>query len=312
MRTARTYTGRSKVIKFEGHFHGFNDTLGFSMWPPVSEAGPDDAPVAIPASGGMPPDAAGQLLLLPWNDAAVLEQCLNAHPGEIAAVIMEPIAYNAGTILPEPGYLEAVRALTRDHGVVLIFDEILSGFRTGPGCAQAYLGVTPDLCTLGKCLGAGTALSAFTGSREVMSAVAPLGSAVHTGTFHAHTIPILAANAFLDEIADPAFWSELNRKEELFYPGLRAAFSRAGLPVWVQAVGARFSLHFGLAEEPHSYRDAERGDREMATAFYREAMARGVYFHHARHHGFSAMHTDADLAQALEAIEAAAGAVASA
>jgi glutamate-1-semialdehyde 2,1-aminomutase len=309
VRTARAYTGRSRVIKFEGHFHGFNDTLGFSMWPPVAEAGAQDAPLAIAASGGMPPDAADQILVLPWNDAGVLERCLEAHRGEVAAVIMEPIGYNAGTILPAPGYLEAVRALTRDHGVVLIFDEILSGFRTGPGGAQAYLGVTPDLCTLGKCLGAGTPLSAFAGSREVMSAVAPLGSAVHSGTFNAHTIPMVAANAFLDAIAVPVFWSELRRKEDLFYPGLRAAFERAGLPVWVQAMGARFSMHFGLTEEPRSYRDAERGDRAMATAFYREALAHGVYFHHARHHGFSTMHTDADLAQALEAIEAAARAV---
>jgi glutamate-1-semialdehyde 2,1-aminomutase len=309
VRTARAYTGRSRVIKFEGHFHGFNDTLGFSMWPPVSDAGPEDAPLAIPASGGMPPDAADQILVLPWNDAAVLEQCLDAHRGEVAAVIMEPIGYNAGTILPAPGYLETVRTLTRDHGVVLIFDEILSGFRTGPGGAQAYLGVTPDLCTLGKCLGAGTPLSAFAGSREVMSAVAPLGSAVHSGTFNAHTIPMVAASAFVDEIANPAFWSELRRKEEFFYPSLRAAFARAGLPVWVQALGARFSLHFGLTEEPRSYRDAEQGDRAMATAFYRQAMAHGVYFHHARHHGFSAMHTDADLTQAVGAIEAGARAV---
>ena len=309
VRTARAYTGRSKVIKFEGHFHGFNDTLGFSMWPPVEDAGPVDAPTPIEASGGMPPDAVDQIRLLPWKDAAVLERCLEAHRGEVAAVIMEPIGYNAGTILPAPGYLEAVRELTRDHGVVLIFDEILSGFRTGPGGAQEYLGVTPDLCTLGKCLGAGTPLSAFAGSREVMSAVAPLGSAVHSGTFNAHTIPILAANAFLDEVAEPAFWDGLRRTEEFFYPALRAAFVRADLPVWVQAVGARFSLHFGLTQEPRSYRDAEQGDRAMATAFYQAAMERGVYFHHARHHGISTMHTEVDLAQALEAIEAAARAV---
>jgi glutamate-1-semialdehyde 2,1-aminomutase len=311
VRTARAHTGRSKVIKFEGHFHGFNDVLGFSMWPPVDEAGPADAPIPIAASGGMPPGAIDDLLLLPWNDLGALERCLDAHRGEVAAVIMEPIGYNAGTILPEPGYLAGVRELTRRHGVVLIFDEVLSGFRTGPGGAQAYLGVTPDLCTLGKCLGAGLPLSAFVGSREVMSAVAPLGAAVHSGTFNAHPVAMLAASAFLDQVASPVFWADLERKEAYFYPGLRAAFARAGLPVWVQAVGARFSLHFGLTEEPRSYRDAERGDRAMATAFYAAALERGVYFHHARHHGFSAMHTDADLGQALDAIEAAAGAVAS-
>ena len=309
IRTARAFTGREKVVKFEGHFHGFNDTLGFSMWPPLDEAGPPDAPVAIPASGGMPSAASDDILVLPWNDVGALERCLGAHPGEVAAVIMEPIGHNAGTIMPVPGYLEAVRDLTRRHGVVLIFDEILSGFRTGPGGAQAYLGVTPDMCTLGKCLGGGTPLSAFTGSREIMSAVAPSGSAVHSGTFNAHMISMLAADAFLDAAADPGMWEGLRAKEDFFYEGLRAAFARADLPVWLQAVGARFSFHFGLTDEPLSYRDAEAGDRAMATAFYREAMERGIYFHHARHHGFSTMHSDDDLGRALEAIEAAARAV---
>jgi glutamate-1-semialdehyde 2,1-aminomutase len=309
IRTARAYTGRQKVIKFEGHFHGFNDTLGFSMWPPLDEAGPPDAPNALPASGGMPVEAADDILLLPWNDTAALERCLASHIDEVAAVIMEPIGHNAGTIMPSPGYLEAARDLTRRYGVVLIFDEILSGFRTGPGGAQAYLGVTPDMCTLGKCLGGGTPLSAFVGSREIMSAVAPLGTAVHSGTFNAHLISMLAADAFLDAASDPAMWAGLKAKEDAFYPALRTAFAAAGLPVWVQGVGARFSLHFGLTEEPKSYRDAEHGDLAMATAFYREALERGVYFHHARHHGFSTMHSDEDLDQALEAIEGAARAV---
>jgi glutamate-1-semialdehyde 2,1-aminomutase len=311
VRTARVYTGRWKVVKFEGHFHGFNDTLGYSMWPSLDEAGPPDAPATIPASGGMPPDTAGQLFMLPWNDPAALERCLDRHGPEIAAVIMEPISYNAGGIMPAAGYLQAARDLTRKHGIVLIFDEILSGFRTGPGGAQEYLGVAPDLCTLGKCLGAGTPLSAFAGSREVMSAVAPLGAAVHSGTFNAHPLSVLAADAFLDIVADPLFWRELEAKEDRFYAGLREAFAHAGLPVWVQGVGARFGLHFGLTSEPRSYREAESADKATATAFYREALSRGVYFHHARHHGFSSMHTDADLAEALGRIEDAARAVGS-
>ena len=309
VRTARAYTGRTKVVKFEGHFHGFNDVLGYSMWPPLSEAGLPEAPRTLPASGGMPPSGASEIIVLPWNDADALERCLSAEGHEIAAVIMEPIAHNAGTIMPAPGYLQAVREMTRQHSVVLIFDEILSGFRMGPGCAQGYLGVTPDMCTLGKTLGGGTPLSAFVGSREVMSAVAPLGTAVHSGTFNAHTIPIFAANAFLDEIAEPGFWSGLEANESFFYTGLRDVFRDAGLPVWVQAAGARFSLHFGLEGEPTSYREAERGNGTMATAFYGAALDRGVYFHHARHHGFSSMHTRADLEEALGRIEAAARSV---
>jgi glutamate-1-semialdehyde 2,1-aminomutase len=306
IRTARAFTGKSKVVKFEGHFHGYHDYLGYSAWPPLDQAGPADAPTIFSESAGIPPELKQFVIVLPWNDPEALERTLRAQGDEIAAVIMEPVNYNSGTIMPVPGYLEAARKLTHDAGVLLIFDEILSGFRTGPSCAQGYLGVTPDLCTLGKALGGGTALSAFAGRREVMDAISPRGPVVHSGTFNAHLIPILAANAFLDEIGQPEFWANLKRLESAFYPALRDVFERAGLHVWVQALGARFSLLFGLDEEPTSYRQAARFDRDMARRFFGAAMDEGVYFHYAWHHGFSAMHTQADLDRALEGIERAA------
>jgi glutamate-1-semialdehyde 2,1-aminomutase len=310
IRTARAYTGRWKVVKFEGHFHGYHDYLGYSAWPPLDKAGPVEAPIAVPDSGGIPPELQQFVIVLPWNDPDALERTLARQASEIAAVIMEPINYNSGTIMPARGYLETARQLTRQHGVVLIFDEILSGFRTGPSCAQGYLGVTPDLCTLGKALGGGTVLSAFAGRREVMEAVAPRGSAVHSGTFQAHLIPILAADAFLDEIARPAFWTDLERLDGVLYAELRDAFKRAGLPVWVQALGARFSLLFGLDEEPTSYRQAARFDRELGRRFFAAAIEEGVYFHFGWHHGISAMHTQADVEQALEGVATAARRVA--
>jgi glutamate-1-semialdehyde 2,1-aminomutase len=306
IRTARAYTGRSKVVKFEGHFHGYHDYLGYSSWPPLDQAGPADAPVAVPESGGIPPELRQFVIVLPWNDAGALERAIGHHQDQIAAVIMEPINYNSGTILPAPGYLEAARQLTRDAGIVLIFDEILSGFRTGPSCAQGYYGVTPDMCTLGKALGGGTVLSAFAGRREVMDAVAPRGRAVHSGTFNAHLIPMLAANAFLDEVGRPAFWTGLEQLDGALYAGLRDAFKRAGLPVWVQALGARFSLLFGLEAEPTSYRQVAGYDREMARRFYAAAVEEGAYFHYQWHHGISAGHTMADVERALEAVDAAA------
>ena len=310
IRTARAYTGRSKVVKFEGHFHGYHDYLGYSSWPPLDAAGPAEAPTAVPESAGIPPELRQFVIVLPWNDAGALERTLARQRDEIAAVIMEPVNYNSGTILPAPGYLEAARRLTRDAGVVLIFDEILSGFRTGPGCIQGYAGVTPDLCTLGKALGGGTVLSAFAGSREVMDAVAPKGGAVHSGTFNAHLIPILAANAFLDEIAKPAFWSHLEQVHTALCGGLREVFKRAGLPVWVQALGARFSLLFGLDEEPKSYRQAARYDRDLARRFYAAALDAGAYYYAGWHHGLSVMHTMADVEEALERTETAARRVA--
>lgn len=310
IRTARAYTGRSKVVKFEGHFHGYNDYLGYSSWPALDQAGPEAEPAVVAESGGIPAELRQFVIVLPWNDADALERTIRRRGADIAAVIMEPVNYNSGTILPEPGYLEAARRLTRDAGIVLIFDEILSGFRTGPSCAQGYLGVTPDMCTLGKALGGGTVLSAFAGRREVMDAVAPRGTAVHSGTFNAHLIPILASNAFMDEIARPEFWSHLERLEAPLYAGLREAFKRAGLPVWVQTLGARFSLLFGLDEAPRRYRQAARFDRELAHRFYAAAIEEGVFFHAGWHHGISAMHTAADIEEGLEKIEAAARRVA--
>lgn len=310
IRTARAYTGRSRVVKFEGHFHGYHDYLGWSCWPPLDRAGDPAAPAALPESAGVPPELQQFVIVLPWNDAEALERTLRAHGHDIAAVIMEPVNYNAGTILPAPGYLEAARRLTREHGVVLIFDEILSGFRTGPSCMQGHYGVTPDLCTLGKAIGGGTVLSAFAGRREVMEAVAPQGRAVHSGTFNAHLIPILACNAFLDEVVRPGFWPALERVQEAFYAGLRETFKRAGLPVRVQALGARFSLLFGLTEEPRTYREAARHDRELARRFFAAALEEGLYFHGGWHFGVSAMHTMADIEQALDAVGRAARQVA--
>jgi glutamate-1-semialdehyde 2,1-aminomutase len=306
LRTAKVATGRTKVVKFEGHFHGFNDSLGYSFWPSAEEAGPESSPRAVPESAGMPAANADHTFVLPWNDAAALEAVFAAHGPEIAAVVMEPVNHDSGTILPVDGYLEAARDVTRRHGAVLIFDEVLSGFRTGVGGAQAQYGVTPDVTTLGKTLGGGTALSAFVGSRDVMSAVAPLGRAVHSGTYNAHLIPVMAGLAFLDQATDATFYPHLRQLGDAFYPELQAIFDRAGLQVLVQSMGARFSLLFGLERAPVRYRDILAADTVAATRFYGLALEEGVYFHVAWHHGFSVMHTTRDLEVALEGVERAA------
>lgn len=306
VRAARAFTGRDKVIKFEGHFHGYSDALGFSMWPALEVAGPEDRPVSVPQSSGMTAHAADSVIVLPWNNVMALERTLETEGPSIAAVIMEPVNYNSGTIMPQEGYLSRVRELTKQYGIVLIFDEILSGFRTGPGCMQVEFGITPDLCTLGKAIGGGTPLSVFAGRRDVMQTIAPLGRAVHSGTYCAHLIPILAARGFMAEIEAPAFWADLKLKEDFFYRGLRRVFAAVGVSVLVQAFGARFSLLFGLDHEPHNYREVLAADRDSETRFYRAALDRGVYFHFSYHHGFSVAHTMTDLADALDRIEDAA------
>lgn len=301
LRIARAYTGRSKVLKFEGQFHGFNDPLAFSM--PSARPEADEALAPRPETAGLPPDASENILVAPFNDLDAFERALERHGDELAAVICEPISYDAGAILPRPGFLERVRAETARRGIVLIFDEVLSGYRTGASCAQGYLGVTPDLAVLGKAIGGSVPLSVFGGKRELMSVVSPLGKAVHTGTYNAHLIPILAAHAFLDTIAEPGFYDNLLDLHRRLCTGLQSAFNAAGLPARVQGVGARFGMYFGLpaGEEVTSYRQAARFDRELLNRFCREMLQRGVYVNPAWHHGISAMHTPALVDQIVEA-----------
>jgi glutamate-1-semialdehyde 2,1-aminomutase len=312
LRVARAATGRTGVLKFEGHFHGFNDALAFSFWPGLGEAGPPDAPHTHAETAGLPPDTAAQVVVAPFNDATVFRRLLDRHGDHLAAVILEPINYDSGAILPDPTFLATVREETARRGIVLIFDEILSGYRTGPSGAQGYLGVTPDLATLGKALGGGVPLSAFGGRRELMDLVAPRGPAVHTGTYNAHLIPILAAHAFLDTISEVRFYERLLGSHERLYCGLRVAFAAAGLPVRVQGVGARFGLYFGLDPERAvtTYRDATSIDKVMQHAFCREMDTRGVYVAPAWHHGLCAMHTDELVDQVADLAERSARAVA--
>jgi glutamate-1-semialdehyde 2,1-aminomutase len=311
VRVARGYTGRAHVLRFEGHFHGFNDTLAFSSEPPLERAGPADAPHAVVESAGVPPEAGSHVTVVPFNDAGALERAVLAHRDDLAAVILEPINYDCYGILPRPGFLEALRDLTRRAGAVLIFDEILSGFRTGPGGAQTHFGVTPDLCTLGKALGGGMPLSAFAGRAEVMQAVSPVGGVVHSGTYNAHLSGVAAALAFLDEIAAPGFYPALLATGERLYAGLREVFARRGLPVWVQGVGCRFGLLFGLEAAPQNYRQAAARDRATERRFLRACVERGLYFHTGSpHHGYTAAHTAEDVAAMLQIADDAARAVA--
>jgi len=302
IRIARAYTGKTLVLKFEGQFHGFNDPLAFSFWPSPEEGGPADAPIAHPETAGLPPSAPCEIIVAPFNDVDAFRRILARHGDELAAVIMEPISYDVGAILPDREFLDLVRAETTKRGIVLIFDEVLSGYRTGPDCAQGYLGVTPDLCTLGKAIGGGVPLSVFGGRKEIMSVVSPLGPAIHTGTYNAHLIPMLAAHAFLDTIAEKDFWPRLLGLHERLFAGLRRAFADAGLPVRVQGVGARFGMYFGVDPdvEVTRYRQAARLDKATMNAFCREMHERGVYVNPAWHHGISAMHTEALVDQVVE------------
>jgi glutamate-1-semialdehyde 2,1-aminomutase len=303
LRIARAYTGRARVLKFEGHFHGFGDAAAFNFWP--EQASSDQAGLLPPhaETAGLPPGAGDAIVVLPFNDCEAFSRALDHHGHELAAVIMEPINYDSGAIMPDRRFLELVRRETERRGIVLIFDEILSAYRTGPDGAQGYLGVRPDLSIVGKAVGGGMPLSVLGGGRDLMRVLSPLGPAVHTGTYNAHLVPVLASLAFLETIAVNGFFEALIALHDRLVAGLRIAFAGAGLAVRVQGVGARFGMYFGLPadEEVWTYSQASRHDRRQFQVFCRLMHERGVYCAPTWHHGVSASHSEAQVDMLIEA-----------
>ncbi|NLG28652.1 MAG: aspartate aminotransferase family protein [Chloroflexi bacterium] len=306
LRVARAYTGRWGVVKFEGHYHGVNDTVGYSHWPALSAAGAAEAPRAVPDSAGIPPDNDALISVLPFNDVSALERCLQRQGDETAALIMEPINYDSCGLVPTAEFLQAVRTLTREKGIVLIFDEVLSGLRVRPGPALGDA-VVPDMTVLGKAVGGGMPISAFMGTRAIMETCTPTGPALHSGTYNAPAVLVAAIGAVLDEVTQPGFYERLDVLGVRLYTGLREILQRRGIRAWVQGVGARFGLLFGLDEEPRNYRDVARQDLEMMRRFHLACLQRGVYLHYVSpHHGYSSAHTPEDIQRTLDVMDAAA------
>jgi glutamate-1-semialdehyde 2,1-aminomutase len=251
--------------------------------------------------------------MIPFNDAAAFEQAIADHGDELAAVICEPVHYNAGCISPEPGYLALLREQTRQRGIVLIFDEVLSGFRSALGGVQAEEGVTPDLTTHAKALANGMPLAAVSGREDLMLLLAPSGSVVHSGTYSGHLLSVLAALATIEELRRPGVYDRLNATAAGFYREIQAIFDRAGLPARVQGRGARFGLYFGITEPVRTWSDALGHDHELHRRFVAGCVARGVYIHGYTkqgppgHAGFSLAHSEEDLAEALGVFEAVCG-----
>lgn len=307
IRLARTATGRQKILKIEGHFHGYADELNFSWAPPLDQAGPADAPVAYPQSSGIPPSLADDIIVVPFNEPELLEWAFTQHHEEIAVLVLEPINYDAGCLLPEEGYIQKCRQLCDEFGVILFFDEVLTAFRVALGGAQEYFKVTPDLCVLGKAFGAGMPISAISGKREIMSHMRPLGTSEHSGTYLAHLTAVLAALAALEEYGQPGFYERLNATSERFYSAFQQLIDQSGLPIRLQYAGPRFGMHFGIDYPLRRYRDTVARNTSMEKTFVRGCIDRGVYFHWALHHGFSSAHTENDLDRVLDVIQYALG-----
>jgi glutamate-1-semialdehyde 2,1-aminomutase len=307
IRLARAFTGRSKLLKIEGNFHGYHDQVMYAIGTPADQLGPETAPTPFPGSTGMPPGLADLLVLVPYNRPDLLERAFAEHGSELAALICEPVYYNAGCIVPSEEFITAMRRLTREHGALLIFDEVLSAFRMGPGGAQEYLGVTPDLCTLGKAVGGGFPLSVFGGRRDIMDRLMPIGDCQHSGTYNGHPLAVAAALAAITAYRQPGFYEHLQTLADKLYPGLQELFQRHRITARVQGLGARFGIYFGITVPVQNYRDAARHQREQMLRFIVAAIQEGVYFHDyggaACHHGFCAALTVQDVDEVLRRLE---------
>jgi glutamate-1-semialdehyde 2,1-aminomutase len=310
LRLARAHTGKTKFIKFEGHYHGWPDPVIISYWPEVDKAGPRDAPKPVGGSGGMVPSALDEVIVLPWNDLELVERTLERHAHEVAALITEPIMFNSGACEPKPGFLQGLRDLCTRHGVVLIFDEVITGFRVGLGGAQEKFGVTPDLATFAKGLAAGLPLAAIGGKREIMDLITR-GAVLHGGTYNTHPLVMAGANAavrILERDRD-TIYPHLYAMGERLRTGLREITGRKGVPTLVGGVGPVVQMAFTQREVFRDYRDYMDRDQEMYREFVAALGERGVRPILRGTWYVSAAHTAADIDETLEKAEDALGAI---
>ncbi|HLG63000.1 MAG TPA: glutamate-1-semialdehyde 2,1-aminomutase [Ktedonosporobacter sp.] len=270
LRLARAYTGRSKIIKFSGCYHGHADML-------LVQAGSGVATMGLPDSPGVPAEATANTLTAAYNDSAAVEQLFRTYPSEIAAVIVEPVAANMGLVLPLPGFLEQLRELTQRFGALLIFDEVLTGFRVGLSCMQGRAGITPDLTCFGKIIGGGLPVGAYGGRREIMQQVAPLGPMYQAGTLSGNPLAMAAGIATLTELRKPGLHEQLERKNQLLCEGIARAISDTHTEAQLVRIGAMFCLYFA-AEPVTDYASAKRSDTARFARFFWKLLARGVYF----------------------------------
>jgi glutamate-1-semialdehyde 2,1-aminomutase len=296
LRLARTYTGRRKIIRFEGHYHGWMENILPGYRPSA------DSPLGR-ASGSRSPGAA-ETLVLPWNDLGAVERALQAEGQDVAALMTEPILCNSHSLMPELGYLEGLRELTRRYGVVLIFDEVITGFRVVLGGAQALFGVTPDLTTMGKAVGGGFPLSAVGGPEEIMQLVAQQ-KVPHAGTFNGNPISLAAARATLEtlEAEQGALLEQVRRNGERLIQGIEKSAAAAGIPILINGVGSCFHVAFTTRQTMRNYRDTLDSDISARDQFLLAMLADGVYLMPDGRWYVSTAHTKQDITRTLEIVE---------
>lgn len=304
VRTLRAYTGKKKIVKFEGHYHGLHDYVLVSVHTPLRDMGLEIAPFKVPASPGIPEETLESVIVLPWNNLEVFEKTIKRHVGEIAAVIMEPIMSSVGVLMPKQGFLKAVRKLTEENDIGLIFDEVITGFRIAPGGAQEYFGVTPDMAVFAKALGGGFPIGCLCGKREVMELIAPEKVMVG-GTYCANPLCLSAAFTVLEELGaeDGAAYKKLFNIGNKIIKGLKEASEDAGHSTVIQGLGPLFQIYFTNREKIENLREYWKYvDAKKFNSLAWGLIKRGVYVHpsNMEENFVSVAHTTEDADKVIE------------
>lgn len=297
VRLARAYTGRNKIVKFAGCYHGHADNF-------LVQAGSGALTIGVPSSPGVPAEITSLTLVLPYNDVSAVERAFERYGKEIAAVIVEPVAGNMGVVLPRSGFLEALREITEHAGSLLIFDEVITGFRLGIGGAQRHFGVIPDLTCFGKIIGGGLPVGAYGGRAEIMQMVAPEGPVYQAGTLSGNPLAVQAGIATLEQLQKPGVYEDLEEKGKQLAEGLRKAAADAGVPVQINQIGSLLSVFF-TAGDVEDLDSALRSDQNSFRQFFLSMLDEGIYLPPSQFEAWfiSLAHVEEDLEKTVEAAE---------